>query len=231
MKNTLIFFVVVVIACRNSQPQEHVPEKSTSLNRIEYSNDTVFGKHDSLLLQYTYNPVNRTLTKYDKEWYLIHDTAEELSGFVNMKGDTVIPLKYGYPTFVSDTFRSFTYVYMPSRGIVAINKKEEVLFEPYFFDNSPDEVHDGLIRIKIDNKVGFADLNGRIVIAPIYDNAHWFEKGYSLVGFKCYMDLIYDEHNPMVCRKSGVINKKGQLLFLSSNRDSVESVYQKLIQH
>lgn len=224
----------IILACTSNSNKQKVSLPLVSPKepkRIEFSNDTSFGKWDSLVLRYIYKPVSRNLTPADKEWYLIKDSAEEFSGFVNMKGDTVIPLKYGFPTFASDTFRTFTYVFMPERGIVAINKNEEVLFEPYFFDNSPDEVHEGLIRIKKGDKIGFADFNGRIVIEPIYDDAYWFENGYAIVGFKCFQDLVDDEHNPTICRRNGVINKKGELLFFSSNRDSVEKVYQKMTSH
>jgi hypothetical protein len=226
----ILFFCIC--ACSTRPVDEGQSKNASELakpKRFEYSTDTTLNSWDSLLLYYTYHPINRKLTSFDREWYVFHDSAERFCGYKNMKGDTVIPMKYGYIPWVTDTFRDFAYVWLPTRGLVAINKNEEVLFEPYYFDTHPDDnIVDGLFRIKKGEKVGFANLDGKIAIEPVYDEASSFENGYARVGLNCYTEMLYDEHNPTICRQSGIINKKGKLLFISSNKDSIQKVYQKL---
>jgi hypothetical protein len=53
------------------------------------------------------------------------------------------------------------------------------------FDNGPDEFHDGLVRFVKNHKYGFADRNGKIVIAPRGDGAMPFEKGRAKVCLGC----------------------------------------------
>lgn len=226
--------LLLVSACSTNQADYDLPGHPTPTavpKRIEFSRDTSFSFWDSLLLQYSYRPVRRTLTAFDKEWYVFHDAAERRCGYINMKGDTVIPMKYGYIPYVTDTFRHFAWVWLPDRGLVAINKNEEVLFEPHYFDNAPDEdIVEGLMRIERCNKVGFANAKGEVMIEPVYDVAGHFENGYARVGFNCYLELLNEEHNPTFCRQNGVIDKTGKLLFISSNSDSVNKVYRQLVQ-
>lgn len=227
----VIIVCLVAVAC-SPEPKK---EKTTAtkiiqeFKRIEHSNDTSFNLWDSLLLRYTYPPVTRKLSEFDKEWYVFHDSAEHICGYVNMKGDTVIPMKYGYIPYVTDTFRHFAYVWMPTRGLVAINKNEEVLFEPYYFDTHPDEtIKEGLFRIKSAGKVGYANLEGKIIIEAVYDEASSFENGYAWVGFNCYTELKQEEHNPTICRQAGIINKTGKLVYFNQNKDNVLMAFKKL---
>ena len=53
------------------------------------------------------------------------------------------------------------------------------------FDNGPDEFQDGLVRLVKNHQYGFADRNGKIVIAPRYDGAMPFEKGRAKVCLGC----------------------------------------------
>jgi len=48
-----------------------------------------------------------------------------------------------------------------------------------------DEFSDGLVRTVINQKYGFADRHGKIVIAPKYDGAFPFEHGYAIVCIGC----------------------------------------------
>ena len=50
--------------------------------------------------------------------------------------------------------------------VVAIDRNERILFEAYLFDNGPDYTSEGLFRIIHDGKIGFANENGEVVIAP-----------------------------------------------------------------
>lgn len=228
----VLFSFLIITSCSNKETNNQVQDDLSSIitpRRVEHSNDTTFRFWDSLLLKYTYNPVKRKLTSADKEWYLIRDSTERFAGYINMKGDTVIPLKYWYvPMMTMDTFRRFAFVNLPTE-LVAIDKNENVLFEVYLFDTMPDKIQDGVFRIERGRKIGFADENGNIIIEPVFDEADQFKNGYCRVGFKCYQEIIEEEHNPVKCRMSAVINKKGQIIFSSKNSDEVNRYYKKLI--
>lgn len=59
-------------------------------------------------------------------------------------------------------------------------------YEPYFFDNGPDYASEGRYRIKIGDKIGFADsVTGKLVIPAIYDCAHPYKNGVAEVGVRC----------------------------------------------
>jgi hypothetical protein len=52
-------------------------------------------------------------------------------------------------------------------------------------DNWADDFHDGLVRILRNEKYGFANRRGRVVVQPIYDGAMNFEKGRAVVCNGC----------------------------------------------
>ncbi|UOO92523.1 MULTISPECIES: hypothetical protein [Vitreoscilla] len=67
---------------------------------------------------------------------------------------------------------------------VAINAQGRVVYHLYWYDNGPDYVEDGLVRIRnAQGLIGYADAQtGQIVIAPQYFCAQPFENGKALVG-------------------------------------------------
>jgi hypothetical protein len=116
------------------------------------------------------------------------------SGYVNQKGDTIIPIgKYQY-CFI-DTVTTFAIV-GDNSGIYAIDQKENRLYEVYWFDNGPDYIKDGLFRIKRNGKIGYANTDGKIVIEPQFDCANAFENGKAKVTFKCELKKV-GEHTTM----------------------------------
>lgn len=131
------------------------------------------------------------------------------TGYVNVAGDTVIPIgKYVY--CYSKTFDKIAIVTIDN-GAVAIDRKENVLFEVVISDTKPDEVSEGLFRIKKNEKIGFANMQGETVIKPQFDIAMPFSNGYSAIciGGK---SQIEDEHSINVGGKWGYINKSGKLV-------------------
>jgi len=101
-------------------------------------------------------------------------------------------------------------------GYWAFNKDNEKLFKVYNFDNGPDRISDGLFRI-IDEKsglIGFADLQGKIVIPYQFKWVNRFSEGLAGVCIDC----ISEKHdNPKVFTKLlkgafGFINKKGEIV-------------------
>ena len=110
------------------------------------------------------------------------------SGYVNQKGDTIIPIgKYQY-CFL-DTATTYAIVGDHS-GVYAIDQKERRLYEVYWFDNGPDDLRDGLFRIKRNGKIGYANTTGEIVIEPQFDCANAFENGKAKVTFECELKKV-----------------------------------------
>lgn len=54
-------------------------------------------------------------------------------------------------------------------------------------DNGPDWFEDGLVRVLVGGKVGFADQNLHLIIPAIYDGAYQFRDGRALVCTGCVL--------------------------------------------
>jgi len=116
------------------------------------------------------------------------ENATEMScGYKNNKGDTIIPLGK-YMQCFTDTFIHFAIVYDKKNDaskMIAINRKDEIIFDIYYYDNGPDYISEGLFRIKRNGKIGYANEQGEIVIDPIYECANAFENNKAKVALKC----------------------------------------------
>ncbi len=129
------------------------------------------------------------------------------SGYVNQKGDTIIPIgKYQYCFF--DTVTTYAIVGYKS-GFYAIDQKENRLYEVYWFDNGPDYVNDGLFRIKRNSKIGYANTKGEIIIEPQFDCANTFENEKAKVTFDCELKKV-GEHTEMKSDNWFYIDKTGK---------------------
>jgi hypothetical protein len=133
------------------------------------------------------------------------------TGYVNALGDTVIPIgKYLYCH--SEIFDKIAFVTFANRqGDYVIDRKENVLFEVVVSDTKPDKVSEGLFRIKKNEKIGFANMQGEIVIEPQFDSASPFINGYAAV---CVGGQLILEHEIYFIKggKWGFINKSGKLV-------------------
>ena len=128
-------------------------------------------------------------------------------GYIDLKGDTTIPI--GKYQFYTDTFRTFAIAYKNECCFVGIDRKENILFEIYPFDNGPDYPKEGLFRIIENGKIGYAGLNGKIVIRPQFDCALPFNNGRAKVSVDCKTEKN-GEHSHWVSEKWYYIDKKGQ---------------------
>jgi hypothetical protein len=149
------------------------------------------------------NPSDTLFLIYKGEWYELGVP----SGYVNQKGDTIIPIgKYQYCIF--DTVTTYAIVGDKS-GFYAIDQKENRLYEVYWFDNGPDYVKDGLFRIKRNDKIGYANTKGEIVIEPQYDCANAFEDEKAKVTFDCELKKV-GEYTEMKSDNWFYIDKTGK---------------------
>jgi hypothetical protein len=140
----------------------------------------------------------------------IVDTTKDAYGYVNSRGDTIIALNK-YLVCYTDKFYDFAIVSTPDEGIIGINRKEDILFNVYVFDNGPDYLSNGLFRIVKNGKIGYADKIGHIIIQPQFDCAYPFKNGRAKVGNGCTTKTD-GEHSNWTARQWYVINKKGNLI-------------------
>jgi uncharacterized protein YegP (UPF0339 family) len=140
--------------------------------------------------------------------YIDTSSGQELIGFKSKNGKIIIKAEF-YHTY-TDTFYTVAIVLKNSEW-VGIDKNENILFNVYVFDNGPDYPSDGLFRIIKDSKIGYADLNGNIVIKPKLDCAYPFKNGRARVGIGCKVNSD-GEHSWWTGGKWYSINKKGEII-------------------
>lgn len=134
--------------------------------------------------------------------------------YLNQRGDTIIPVNRFSHSF-SDTIITYGIV-MEKNGdqfdLIGINQNGQRLYEVYWFDNGPDFIEDGLFRIKRNDKIGYANANGQIVIQPEFQCAYPFENGKAKVTYDC--KLVSDGTDHIIMKSSSwfYIDKRGEIL-------------------
>ena len=154
----------------------------------------------------------------ERQDYLIAVTKDSIfravssTAFVDIVGDTIIPFgKYSHCW--TDTLKNYAIVFdkkNTNSRVVGINRKEEILFDIYFFDNWPDEENEGLFRVLRNGKIGYANENGEIVISCQFECAHFFKEGKAKVTFNCTNELDEMEHVTPRSDTWFFIDKKGE---------------------
>lgn len=137
---------------------------------------------------------------------------ESLSGFVDVNGKIVIPAEK-YADIFTDEFDKIAFVAIRGRqGIYAIDRNEQILFQVYNYEVFPDKITNGLFRIIENDKMGFANMDGQIVIEPQYKFVYPFQKnGYAIFCENGIWTKLDDEH--LVLKgKWGAIDKKGTVI-------------------
>ena len=141
---------------------------------------------------------------------LVVDTAKDAYAYVNARGDTIIPFGRYFICY-TNKFYKWAIVSSEDKGLIGIDRKENVLFNVFIFDNGPDYPSNGLFRIVKDGKIGYADLNGQIVIQPQYDCAYPFKNGKAEVGKGCGIKSD-GEHSSWTGGQWVTIDKKGKII-------------------
>lgn len=150
-------------------------------------------------------------TESKKETLFCTNESGDDAGFKNAKGEIVIPVGK-YSKIWTQKFKDFAIVFdeKNTKGkVVAIDQTEKVLFEVYMFDNYPDEASEGLFRVKQNEKVGFANEKGEIVIPCKYACAFPFENGKAKVAVEC-KEISDGEHTSCESENWIFIDKEGK---------------------
>jgi hypothetical protein len=113
--------------------------------------------------------------------------------YLDSCGNVVIADKK-YIQAYTENFKTIAFVLKESEGLVAIDKKEKILFHVFWHDNGPDRPSDGLFRITDKGLIGYADLEGKIIIEPKFQCAYPFENGKAKVSNDCKTVREGDHH-------------------------------------
>ena len=147
--------------------------------------------------------------------YSVCDSTIEKCGYADENGKIIIPIGK-YLTCYTDTIQTIGFVFSrEERQIIAIDKSDKKLFTVLLFDNGPDYVEDGLFRIVDDSTglIGFADMNGKIIIPPHFFEVRPFSEGFAAFNEDGKFEELDEEHTIITGGKWGYIDKTGKEVF------------------
>jgi len=129
-------------------------------------------------------------------------------GYTDRNGKWVIQPRY---VLALDFLPTGIAAVVDDSGWVYIDKKGDLVIRPFLFDNGPDYFSEGLARFTVNNRFGFFDEYGKIVIQPRFDFARPFSGGFAAVceGGENRRD---GEHSYRHGGKWGFINKTGKII-------------------
>ena len=129
-------------------------------------------------------------------------------GYIDRNGNWIIR-----PQFVlaQDFLNTGIAAVIDDSGWVYIDKKGNHVIRPFIFDNGPDYFSEGLARFTVNERFGYFDQYGKIVIPPLFNYARPFCGGLAAV---CEGGEIKHEgeHSTWFGGRWGFINKKGEII-------------------
>ena len=142
-------------------------------------------------------------------YYPNFEDVDATLGYVDSSGKVVIPAGK-YPYIFTAEFDKIAFVLLKDRkGVYAIDRNEKILFQVCSCEIGPDIVSNGLFRIIENGKIGFANMNGEIVIKPRFQFVYPFQEN----GFAIFCEngtwSMLDKYIPVIKGKWGVINRQG----------------------
>ena len=140
------------------------------------------------------------------------DKDETICGYVDSNGEIVIPAGK-YPNIFTAEFDKVAIVKIKGKKeFYAIDRNEKVLFQVFNFGMGPDIISNGLFRIIENGKIGFANMNGEIVIKPRFQFVYPFQEN----GFAIFCEngtwSMLDKYIPVIKGKWGAINRQGVIV-------------------
>lgn len=129
-------------------------------------------------------------------------------GYMDQKGRIVIEPKF---VIAHDFSPEGIAAVADKNGWAYINMAGNVVIRPFVFDNAPDPFNEGLARFSVDNKFGFFDKTGKVIIQPQFDFAWSFSEGLAAMCTGCKEEKD-GEYSFMKGGKWGYINKKGEIV-------------------
>ena len=162
-------------------------------------------------------------------YYVINDS---LVGVKNKKGKIIIPAAHrsNHDINTGDTIPSglINFFEYPDKtnqraGWKTYDRNGKFLFQPYTYEFEPDFLLEGLSRFKENGKIGFADRQGKKIIAAQFDYVNWFSLGVASFCTGCYFDPSNDPEHPSLKGGTwGLVNRKGEILINNLPFDNVD---------
>lgn len=169
----LLLLFTLLIGCKSQEDKEHTYYDKTAVDTI--AKELLIAVTDEEYLQYGVRVA-----------------------YLNTAGDTIIPFgKYAY--LGTDTLAHYANVMdLPANGEygrwIAIDRDQNILYDVVPFDNGPDYFMEGLVRVKRNGKMGYANKYGQIVIPCEYAFASWFENGRAEVTYEATVSQEFGDH-------------------------------------
>jgi hypothetical protein len=141
--------------------------------------------------------------------YRIYNEETDECGYVNVNGDTLIPLGTVFYCFSDSTDFAIIENLDMEEGFPAIDSKGDEVFRVFAYDNGPDYIEEGMFRIIKNGLIGYATEAGEIIVPPTYEAAWPFENGRALVSLKAEKVQLEEEHWTWVEEDPFYIDKFG----------------------
>lgn len=146
----------------------------------------------------------------DKKESVLIQVSDTECAYVNLNGDTIIAAN-AYQMCFADTIKYFGAFLTHDNTFVGVDPNNQVLFEIFQYDNGPDYISEGLFRIVLEDKIGYANERGEIVILPKYACAFPFENGKAKVALEC-TKIQQGEHTQVNAEKWIYIDNQGNIV-------------------
>ena len=161
-------------------------------------------------------------------YYPNFEAVDATLGYVDSSGKVIIPAGK-YPYLFTDVFDKIAFVLLKDKkGVYAIGRSEKVLFQVCRFELGPDIRSNGLFRIIENGKIGFANMNGKIVIKPNWGFIFTFqENGLAIFCEKGNWIWIDKEHRKFSGGKWGAMDTKGNIVIPAMYDDGKENYLKK----
>ena len=161
-------------------------------------------------------------------YYPNFEAVDATLGYVDSSGKVIIPAGK-YPYLFTDVFDKIAFVLLKDKkGVYAIDRSEKVLFQVCSFELGPDIISNGLSRIIENGKIGFANMNGKIVIKPNWGFIFPFqENGLAIFCEKGNWIWIDKEHRKFSGGKWGAMDTKGNIVIPAMYDDGKENYLKK----
>lgn len=154
------------------------------------------------------------------------DKDETICGYVDAKGKIVIPAGKYAEIFTSEFDKIALVRIKAGKDVYAIDRNENILFQVYGY--FPDPVSNDLFRIIENGKIGFANMNGEIIIKPRFNFIFpFFESDLAIFCEKGDWVWIDKEHRKFLGGKWGAIDKKGNIVIPAIYDDGIERYLKK----
>jgi len=164
----------------------------------------------TLSLLYCTDPLQTPASTTESDYLILTSGGNsEAQGYSNTSGQVVIPAGK-YAQCFSDTFKTFAMVQLLNGTFAVIDRQENIAYEIFQYDNGPDYPEEGLFRIIVQGKIGYADDKTlAIVIQPQFDCAFPFKNSLAKVSTNC-TKKTEGEHITWLSDQWTYIDKKGQ---------------------